>query len=70
MLLPLFLSLPIFLGNFPVMVSNQQLLAKFGLMVISALGCFCFFSANQFQAQGLFGYVLSYIGGDLIGCGT
>jgi hypothetical protein len=36
-LLPISLSVPVFLRNFPVMVSDQQLLANFGLIVIPAL---------------------------------
>jgi hypothetical protein len=55
------------------MVSNQQLLANFGLTEIPALGMFCYLPTGQDKAQGLFGllgYTLCYIGGDLIGCGT
>jgi hypothetical protein len=37
-LLPISLSVPVFLRDFPVMILNQQLLVNFGLMVIPALG--------------------------------
>jgi hypothetical protein len=52
------------------MVSNQQLLANFGLTAILALEVLLPLPVGQDQAQGLFGYTLCYIGGDLIGCGT
>jgi hypothetical protein len=37
-LLPVSLSVPVFLREFPIMILNQQLLANFGLMVIPVLG--------------------------------
>jgi hypothetical protein len=67
---PVSLSLPVFLRKTPIMVSDQQLLANFGLTVILALGCSCSLPASRDQAQGLFGYTLCYVGGVLIGCGT
>jgi hypothetical protein len=42
------LSVPVFLKDFPIMVSNQQLLANFGLVVILPLGVL---SAPSLQAE-------------------
>jgi hypothetical protein len=68
--LPLSVSVPVFLRDFPIMVSNQQLLANLGLMVILALGVLLLPPCGQRRSLGLFGYALCYVEGDLIGCGT
>jgi hypothetical protein len=66
-LLPLSLSVPVFLRDFPIMVLNQQLLANFGLMVIPALEVLLLPLCRPRTEPGVYIiYVLCYIGGDLI----